>query len=73
MKQLLRYIVLAAIIIGILYAYFAMPKKPEKGIGLNPRQIIETIEQKKLEKQGKAGTAAKDEASAREAAPSPAP
>ena len=48
-KQEIRYIVLAAVIIGILYAYFAMPEKPEKGIGLTPKQVIETIEQKKAE------------------------
>lgn len=48
-KQLIRYIMLAAVIIGILYAYFAMPEKPEKGIGLTPKQLIETIEQKKAE------------------------
>jgi hypothetical protein len=48
-QQMIRYIALAAIIIAILYAYFAMPEKPEKGIGLTPKQLIETIEQKKAE------------------------
>ena len=54
MKQVMRYIILAAIIIGILYAYFAMPEKPEMGVRFTPKQVIETIEQKKAEERSKA-------------------
>jgi len=54
MKQVMRYIIMAAVIIGILYAYFAMPEKPEKGINFTPKELIETIEQKKAEERSKA-------------------
>lgn len=62
MMQVLRYIILAVIIIGMLYAYFAVPEKPDKGISLTPKQVIEAIEQKKIEKQTNKGTAGTDEA-----------
>lgn len=54
MKQVLRYILLAAVIIGMLYAYFAIPEKPETGVNFTPKELIETIEQKKEEERSKA-------------------
>lgn len=56
MKQVIRYIILAAIIIGLIYAYLNTPEESEKGINLTPKQLIETIEQKKAENSNQAGT-----------------
>ena len=44
------YIILLAIIATIIYAYYIIPEKPEKGIYYTPKEYIEQVEKKKAER-----------------------
>lgn len=59
------FVVFPVLIGAVLYAYYAPKDKPEGDITLTPKQYIELVEKKKLEKKQAIKKQAADEANAK--------
>ncbi len=49
MNRHLFYVLMLAVIAAIIYAYYSLPEKPDKGINLTPKDYIERLEKQPSE------------------------
>ncbi len=55
------FVVFIALVGTVIYAYYAMEKKPEKAMTATPKQYIKMVEEKKAERLRKRDKAGKED------------